>query len=204
MPCGRSARARTLERYRLPERLQLCGRYLVRAVHDQSDQARENMMWAATLAGIAFGNAGVHDAPRHGLRGRRAGGLVLPEGWDEPDGSHGMSVIVNAPAVFRRIGATSPERHLAQRAAGRRRPRRGAWRGGLRRIAEMMKATGMPNGISSATAGRTSRRSPRARSSSKRLLSNAPVPVDRELVSDLFKLAHVLVIRCGGATTSTS
>src|SRR5580692_10988570 len=42
------------------EALRLTGRYLVRAVRDASDtEAREAMSWAATLAGIAFGNAGV-------------------------------------------------------------------------------------------------------------------------------------------------
>ncbi|MGH3091247.1 MAG: hydroxyacid-oxoacid transhydrogenase [Gaiellaceae bacterium] len=96
------------------EALRLCGNYLVRAVQDPSDRdARETMMWAATLAGIAFGNAGVH-VP-HGMSYAVAG-LVdsfSPDGYpkEEPMVPHGMSVIVNAPAVFRRIAATSPERH---------------------------------------------------------------------------------------------
>ncbi|MER2514915.1 MAG: iron-containing alcohol dehydrogenase [Candidatus Accumulibacter phosphatis] len=66
-------------------------------------EARDKMMYAATLAGIAFGNTGVH-VP-HGMaysvaglvRDYRAAGS--PQ--DEPMVPHGMSVIVNAPAVFR-------------------------------------------------------------------------------------------------------
>ena len=48
------------------EALELLGRYLVRAVTDAGDrEARGQLMWAWTLAGSAFGNAGVH-AP-HGM-----------------------------------------------------------------------------------------------------------------------------------------
>ncbi len=43
------------------EALRLGGRYLVRAVRDADDvEARHGLSWAATLAGIAFGNSGVH------------------------------------------------------------------------------------------------------------------------------------------------
>lgn len=48
--------------------LRLMGLYLERAVRDAGDvEAREQTMWAATLAGIAFGNAVV--APRGDRRG---------------------------------------------------------------------------------------------------------------------------------------
>jgi len=173
------------------EALGLCGRYLVRAVHDPSDgEARENMMWAATLAGIAFGNAGVHIP--HGMSYAVAG-LVdsfSPDGYpqEEPMVPHGMSVIVNAPAVFRRIASISPERHLeAAELLGADVRDAEPEEAVSARIAEMMKETGMPNGIS----GVGYRRSDVAALTEgtivqRRLLDNAPLPVDRELVAELF------------------
>lgn len=97
------------------EALGVLGRFFERAVHDPADsEAREQMMWAATLAGIAFGNAGVH-AP-HGMAYAVAG-LVRdfrPAGYpgDEPLVPHGMAVILNAPSCFRFTAEVNPERHL--------------------------------------------------------------------------------------------
>lgn len=102
------------------EALRLGGRYLVRAVQDASDrEARERLMWAATLAGVAFGNAGVH-VP-HAMAYAVAG-LVRDFRMDGyPAGEamvpHGVSVVVNAPAAFRWTASSSPERHL-EAAAG--------------------------------------------------------------------------------------
>src|SRR4029079_6056705 len=86
------------------EALRLCGTYLARAVRDAADTAaRHQMMWAATLAGIAFGNAGVH-AP-HAMAYAVAGRVreFLPDGYPAPTDltglvPHGFSVAVNAPA----------------------------------------------------------------------------------------------------------
>src|SRR5262249_864576 len=79
--------------------MRLCGRYLERAVRDPSDaEARHQMMWAATLAGIAFGNAGVHapHAMAYAVAGRvrdfRATGYP-----DAPLGPHAMAVPRPAP-----------------------------------------------------------------------------------------------------------
>jgi len=179
------------------EALGLCGRYLVRAAADTSDhEAREGMMFAATLAGIAFGNAGVHIP--HGMSYSVAG-LVRdfrPEGYppDEPLCPHGMSVIVDGPAVFRRTASAAPERHLE----GARRlgaPLNGAGTADAgEALAEhligMMRATGMPNGISGVGYGEDDIPALAAGAfAQQRLLQNAPVHVTEEDLQRLYREA---------------
>ena len=93
------------------EALRLLGGHLERAVNDPSDrEAREQTMWAATLAGIAFGNAGVHIP--HAMAYAVAGQVrdFHPAGYPGPESlvPHGMAVIVNAPSVFRAIAVDKP------------------------------------------------------------------------------------------------
>jgi hydroxyacid-oxoacid transhydrogenase len=95
--------------------LRMVNQYLVRAFDDTSDEeARANMVLAASYAGVGFGNAGVHlphgmSYPVSGnVRSYRAPGYVT----DHAIVPHGMSVILNAPAVFRFTGSSNPARHL--------------------------------------------------------------------------------------------
>src|SRR3954451_13212505 len=97
------------------EALRIVNRYLVRAVDDpEDDEARAQMILAASYAGVGFGNAGVHlphgmsyPVSGHVRRFRSAG---YPN--DHPLIPHGISVILNAPAVFRFTAAANPSRHL--------------------------------------------------------------------------------------------
>ncbi|MEY8016253.1 hydroxyacid-oxoacid transhydrogenase [Mycobacterium servetii] len=179
------------------EALRVLGLFMERAVRDASDNdAREQMMWAATLAGIAFGNAGVH-AP-HGMAYAVAG-LVRdfrPAGYpaEEPLVPHGMAVILNAPAVFRHIAAVSPERHLeAARLLGAdTRGAAGADAGEVlaAELVRLMRAVGMPNGLGGVgytdadVAALAEGAHPQ-----QRLLQNAPLEMTKPVLTDLFRQA---------------
>ncbi|MBM82085.1 MAG: alcohol dehydrogenase [Planctomycetaceae bacterium] len=100
--------------------LELIAEFLPRAFADTSDdEARGQMMLAAAIAGIGFGNAGVH-LP-HGMSYPIAGMVkeFRPDGFDTDHAMvpHGMSVILNTPAVARFTAASDPARHLTAASA---------------------------------------------------------------------------------------
>ena len=171
------------------------GTYLVRAVNDASDcEARDAMMFAATLAGIAFGNSGVH-VP-HGMSYSVAG-LVkdfIPDGYPKGDPMvpHGMSVIVNAPSVFRFTAEACPDRHL-----------RGAeWLGAdtrgaaekdagevlAKHLISLMRDTAIPNGISGVGYAEDDVGALcEGAFAQQRLLTNSPREVSRDDLGHLFQ-----------------
>ena len=137
------------------EALRLVEQFLPRAVADPSDdEARSAMSLAAALAGIGFGNAGVH-LP-HGMSYPVAGMVenYVPEGYaiDYPLVPHGFAVIVNSPAVFRFTAPTCPQRHLRAAAvlgadcSGAKDEDAGAILAD--RIVSLMRQLGAPNGLS--------------------------------------------------------
>jgi alcohol dehydrogenase class IV len=179
------------------EALRILGTYVERATNDASDgEARERMMFAATLAGIGFGNAGVH-VP-HAMSYAVAGLVPEYRAPDYPAAApivpHGMAVILNLPAVVRYTAQASPERHLHAAALLGADVRTAAPEdaGALlaRRIEALMRATGMPNGIGGVGFGKADLDALGASAlPQQRLLANAPRPVGAHELELLFENA---------------
>ena len=136
------------------EAIQLIGANIERAMKDPDDlSAREPLMFAGMLAGIGFGNSGCH-VP-HAMSYAVAG-LVRdyhPEGWPDDHAMvpHGISVILNTPAVVRFTAPADPGRHLrAAQALGAEVdgvPGEDAGEVLADQVIHFMKALEMPNGL---------------------------------------------------------
>ena len=173
------------------------GQFLVRAVNDSADtEARTEMMYAAMLAGIAFNAAGCH-LP-HGLSYAVSG---LAKDWHVdgyPEGKtlvpHGMAVVLNNPSVWRRTASVHPERHLrCARALGA--STKGATPGDAgevlaARIVELMRATGMPNGLGALGFNEAQIDALATGAEPQyRVMKNAPIDVGRDEIRSLFRAA---------------
>ncbi|KAJ7276397.1 iron-containing alcohol dehydrogenase 1 [Mycena haematopus] len=97
--------------------LQTTVQYLPRVAKDPEDEeARRQMLLAASFAGIGFGNAGVHlchgmSYPISGLN--KKGPKYKHPGYVNPSPiiPHGISVAITGPAVFQFTAPSSPDRH---------------------------------------------------------------------------------------------
>lgn len=134
--------------------IEMIAQHLVRAIEDPSDDdARGEVMLAATYAGIGFGNGGCHLA--HGMSYPVSGmvGGYVAEGYppDHPLIPHGMAVVLNAPAVFRFTAPANPAAHLhAARMMGKDISGASPEDAGeilADAIIEVMRKVGMPNGL---------------------------------------------------------
>jgi len=175
--------------------IELGGRYLERAYADPSDhEARDWLMFASTLAGMAFGNAGVHipHAMSYAVAGQNHRYVATGYEDDAPMVPHGISVVVNAPSAFRFTAEASPERHLeAARGLGADTRNMAPEHGGealAQRLSQIMRSTGCPNGIGGL--GYTEADIPalvKGASQQKRLLVQAPRAPDESDLVDIFK-----------------
>ncbi len=177
------------------EALTLAGRYLSRGVADAGDhEARDALMWAATLAGVAFGNSGTHlpHALSYGVTHLMRD--ITTEGYDvaSPFVPHGISVIVNAPAVFRYTAEAAPERHLE--AAGLL----GAETAGAgndaagevvsKRIVELMRDTAMPNGLGGVGFGAGDVKAlANSAARQRRAIANAPRETNQDDIESIYR-----------------
>ncbi|KAA3624158.1 MAG: iron-containing alcohol dehydrogenase [Proteobacteria bacterium] len=177
------------------EAIRLGGRYLLRAVNEPGDhEARIAVMYAATLAGVSFGNAGVHipHAMSYSVAGRIEG--YYPAGWPDDHSMcpHGISVIVNAPAAFRLTGRSDPSRHLAVAVAlgAKADDADPADAGNLlaSRLIEMMRACGVPNGLTDLNyRNRDIDALSEGAIKQQRLLKLSPVDVDIDTLKGLYR-----------------
>ncbi len=169
--------------------------YLVRAKENpDDDEARAVMAFAASFAGVGFGNAGVTvphamSYPVSGMvKEYRAPGY--PQ--DRPLIPHGMSVVLNAPAALRFTASACPGRHLlAAEALGadvsRAKPE-DAGRVVADLVIGFMKRLGIPNGL--AAVGYTKADIPALVEGTlpqHRVLRLSPRPVEPEDLAAIFE-----------------
>ena len=166
------------------EALRIGGENLVAAVEGE-ERARDQLAWAATLAGVAFGNAGVHipHAMAYAVAGLVRDFRMKGYPQEEAMVPHGVSVVVNAPSAFRFTVRTSPERHrVAAELLGDR-------DGDLSRALEtLMKKARVPTTLREV--GYTKEDVPalvKGTIVQKRLLSNAPRDVGEAELVELFE-----------------
>ena len=134
--------------------LRIVSRFLIRAVADISDaEARGQMLLASTMAGIGFGNAGVHlpHGMSYPVTGRASEFVMRDYPPEKVLVPHGVSVILNTPAVVRFTAPANPGRHLrAAQALGAEVSDTDPDKSGevlAQRVIYFMKNLGLPRGL---------------------------------------------------------
>jgi alcohol dehydrogenase class IV len=168
--------------------LTLMAESFVAAVRQGDADARARMALAATLAGMGFGNAGVHipHANAYPIAGRVRDYRPVDYPQDEPLVPHGMAVSLTAPAAFRITYAASPGRHeRAARLLGASGDGPDLLPDALRRI---MDAVGMPAGLREIGFGEPDVPDLVEGSlAQSRLLALAPIGVGADDLADVFR-----------------
>lgn len=179
--------------------LTLLGRSFRTAVHEGDDEtARHDMALAATVAGMGFGNAGLHipHANAYPIAGRVRGYRPADYPGEEAMVPHGMSVALTAPAAFRFTFEAAPERHL--RAAALLDPSVGS--GGdaetlPRVVAALMRDIDMPDGLAAVGFGEADVDDLVAGSlQQERLLAGAPREVGADELAAIFRDSMTLAV----------
>jgi alcohol dehydrogenase class IV len=181
------------------EALRVVGEYLERAVADVKDtEARDRLMWGATLAGMAFGNCGTHLPHAFSYSVSN-----LVKSWrakDYPPGEgpfipHGIAVALNLPSVFRFTAQAAPERHLeAADCLGadiRDAASDDAGEVVAGRIIGLMKNIGIPNGLSGVgLSAEDAGALAETASGQRRALGNSPRDLNKNDIAGIFSRAE--------------
>ncbi|MXY64171.1 MAG: iron-containing alcohol dehydrogenase [Gammaproteobacteria bacterium] len=177
--------------------LEIVDEYLVRGVSDATDsEARDQLMWGATLAGMAFGNSGTHLAHAMSYGVTHLMEDVTTEGYRVPSPfvPHGISVMVSAPAIFRFVAEGAPERHLE--AASCLGAETGGATGGdageivADKMIRLMRDTHAPNGLSGVGFGPKDIKNLAASSIRQtRAINNAPRIADQRDMENIYSAA---------------
>ncbi len=93
--------------------IRIAGQNLIAGVRGDK-AARDQLMFAATLAGMAFGSAGVHIPHALSYPIATTNHKYIAPGYEKVDPMvpHGIAVVMTAPATFRLTAGACPQRHL--------------------------------------------------------------------------------------------
>ena len=167
--------------------------FLVRACESPGDrEARTELMYAATFAGMGFGNAGVHipHAMAYPLAGLVRGYVHPGYPGAEVMVPHGVSVALGAPAAFRFIGNPQPQKTAKALAllGVDSAPDENAMEVLAGVLCDLMRRLGLPNGLAALGYGEADvERLAEGAFAQQRLLAVSPRPVSLGDLQSLFR-----------------